>query len=209
MKKLLSLALACLLLFSLSACGREPKEEVSDEKPVIYLYPEQETDVRVTLDLAGELTCAYPAYGDGWSVRAAPDGTLTDESGQTYRYLYWEGTSEASYDFATGFCVSGEDTAAFLEDALAQLGLTREEANEFIIYWLPQMQDNAYNLISFQQDVYTDSAKLTVDPAPDTLLRVFMAWRSSEKFVDLPAQGLSAPERTGFTVVEWGGCAVQ
>ena len=190
MKKLLSLALACLLLFSLSACGREPKEEVSDEKPVIYLYPEQETDVRVTLDLAGELTCAYPAYGDGWSVRAAPDGTLTDESGQTYRYLYWEGTSGTDYDFSTGFCVAGEDTAAFLEDALAQLGLNREEANEFIIYWLPLMQENAYNLI-------------------DTLLRVFMAWQPSEKFVDLPAQGLSAPERTGFTVVEWGGCAVQ
>ena len=210
MKKLLSLALACLLLFSLSACGREPKEEVKPaEKPVIYLYPEQETDVRVTLDLAGELTCAYPAYSDGWSVRAAPDGTLTDEDGQTYRYLYWEGTSGTDYDFSTGFCVAGEDTAAFLEDALAQLGLNREEANEFIIYWLPQMQDNAYNLISFQQDVYTDSAKLTVDPAPDTLLRVFMAWQSSEKFVDLPAQGLSAPERTGFTVVEWGGCAVQ
>lgn len=209
MKKLLSLALACLLLFSLSACGREPKEEVSNEKPVIYLYPEQETDVRVTLDLAGELTCAYPAYGDGWSVRAAPDGTLTDESGQTYRYLYWEGTSGTDYDFSTGFCISGEDTAAFLENALTQLGLNREEANEFIIYWLPQMQDNAYNLISFQQDVYTDSAKLTVDPAPDTLLRVFMAWQPSEKFVDLPAQGLSAPERTGFTVVEWGGCAVQ
>ena len=148
MKKLLSLALACLLLFSLSACGREPKEEVSNEKPVIYLYPEQETDVRVTLDLAGELTCAYPAYGDGWSVRAAPDGTLTDESGQTYRYLYWEGTSGTDYDFSTGFCVSGEDTAAFLENALTQLGLNREEANEFIIYWLPQMQDNAYNLIS-------------------------------------------------------------
>lgn len=103
----------------------------------------------------------------------------------------------------------GEDTAAFLENALTQLGLNREEANEFIIYWLPQMQDNAYNLISFQQDVYTDSAKLTVDPAPDTLLRVFMAWQPSEKFVDLPAQELSAPERTGFTVVEWGGCAVQ
>ena len=191
MKKLFSLTLACLLLFSLSACGREPKEEVSDEKPVIYLYPEQETDVRVTLDLAGELTCAYPAYGDGWSVRAAPDGTLTDESGQTYRYLYWEGTSGTDYDFSTGFCVSGEDTAAFLEDALARLGLTRAEANEFIIYWLPQMQDNAYNLISFQQDVYTDSAKLTVDPVPDTLLRVFMAWQPSEKFVDLPAQELS------------------
>ena len=79
MKKLFSLMLASLLLFSLSACGRE--EDQYNAKPVIYLYPEQETDVRVTLDLAGELTCAYPAYGDGWSVHAAPDGTLTDESG--------------------------------------------------------------------------------------------------------------------------------
>ena len=72
--------------------------------------------------------------------------------GQTYRYLYWEGTSGTDYDFSTGFCVAGEDTAAFLEDALTQLGLNREEANEFIIYWLPQMQDTAYNLISFQQE---------------------------------------------------------
>ena len=31
MKKLFPLALVCLMLFSLSACGREPKEEVSDE----------------------------------------------------------------------------------------------------------------------------------------------------------------------------------
>ena len=205
MKKLLSLALACLLLFSLSACGREPKEEVSDEKPVIYLYPEQETDVRVTLDLAGELTCAYPAYGDGWSVRAAPDGTLTDESGQTYRYLYWEGTSGTDYDFSTGFCVAGEDTAAFFEDALAQLGLTREEANEFIIYWLPRMQENAYNLIAFQDEAYTESARLTITPEPDTLIRVFMAYRPLEKAVEIAPQTLTAPERTGFTAVEWGG----
>ena len=146
---------------------------------------------------------------DGWSVRAAPDGTLTDEDGQTYRYLYWEGTSAVDYDFSAGFCVAGEDTAAFLEDALAQLGLNREEANEFIIYWLPQMQDNAYNLISFQQDVYTDSAKLTVDPAPDTLLRVFMAWKPLTSAVEISPQTLTAPERTGFTAVEWGGAKVQ
>ena len=207
MKKLLSLALACLLLFSLSACGREPKEEVSDEKPVIYLYPEQETDVRVTLDLAGELTCAYPAYGDGWSVRAAPDGTLTDEDGQTYRYLYWEGTSGTDYDFSTGFCVSGEDTAAFLENALTQLGLNREEANEFIIYWLPLMQENAYNLIAFQHEAYTKSARLTITPEPDTLIRVFMAFKPLSAPVEIAPQTLTAPARTGFTAVEWGGAA--
>ena len=146
-------------------------------KPVIYLYPEEETAVTVKLDYAGALTCTYPAYGDGWAVTACPDGTLTDDAGQTYSYLYWEGTDTIAYDFSQGFCVAGTDTAAFLEDALAQLGLTRREANEFIVYWLPQMQENPYNLIAFQSDRYTQAAKLTIDPAPDTLLRVFMAWK--------------------------------
>ena len=42
-------------------------------------------------------------------------------------------------------------------------------------------------------------------PEPDTLLRVFMAWKPAEEPVDLPAQALTAPARTGFTGVDWGG----
>lgn len=180
-----------------------------DYKPVIYLYPTEETKVSVTLELDGKLTCTYPAYREGWTVTAAPDGTLTDEQGQTYNYLYWEGTSYARYNFSRGFCVKGEDTAAFLEDALAKLGLNRREANEFIVYWLPLMQDNPYNIISFQTDRYTDAAKLTASPAPDTAIRVFMAWQASQQPVELPPQELTAPERTGFTLVEWGGTEVK
>ena len=175
------------------------------DKPVIYLYPEKETEVSVRLTLDGRLTCTYPEYGDGWKVTARPDGTLTDESGQSYNYLYWEGETEAQYDLSRGFSVRGEDTAAFLEDALSKLGLDRREANEFIVYWLPLMQDNEYNIISFQTDAYTDSAKLDITPAPDTLIRVFMAWKPSDKYVQIEEQELSAPERSGFTAVEWGG----
>ena len=153
----------------------------------------------------GRLTCTYPEYGDGWKVTARPDGTLTDERGQNYNYLYWEGETEAQYDLSHGFCVRGEDTAAFLEDALSKLGLDRREANEFIVYWLPLMQNNEYNIISFQTDAYTDSAKLDITPAPDTLIRVFMAWKPSDKYVQIEGQELSAPERRGFTAVEWGG----
>ena len=105
--------------------------------------------------------------------------------------------------------MAGADTAAFLEDALAQLGLTRREANEFIVYWLPQMEDNAYNLITFQQEAYTDAAKLTVEPAPDSILRVFMTWKPLANPVDIPAQTLPAFERRGFTLIEWGGCQIQ
>ena len=197
----LFLALLTLALTLLPGCGG------GDEKPVIYLYPEAETEVTVSLDYDGELTCVYPAFDGGasWSVTAAPDGTLTDAAGQTYSYLYWEGVSDAEYDFSQGFCVPGGDTAAFLEDALADLGLTRREANEFIVYWLPRMEGNAYNLIAFQTTAYTDHARLTVVPAPDTVLRVFMAWQPLDAPVEIPAQELSAPERTGFTVVEWGG----
>ena len=207
MKRIFALLLALLLLAALTSCT--PEDEQYSAKPVIYLYPEAETDVTVRLDYAGDLTCTYPAYDGAWRVAAAPDGTLTDESGQIYRYLYWEGTDSVQYDFSEGFCVPGEETAAFLEDALAQLGLTRAEANEFIIYWLPQMEQNAYNLISFQQETYTDAAKLTITPQPDTLLRVFMAWKSLTKAVEIAPQTLTAPERTGFTAVEWGGAKVQ
>lgn len=198
----LLLALACA--GSLAAC----QEVQYSAKPVVYLYPEEETQVTVQLDYAGELTCTYPAYNDGWTVTASPDGTLTDGEGQTYSYLYWEGKDNVEYDFSQGACVAGEDTAAFLEDALSQLGLTRREANEFIVYWLPHMEGNAYNLIAFQTSSYTDHARLTADPAPDTVLRVFMAWKPLDRSVELPPQTLAAPVRTGFTLVEWGGAEI-
>lgn len=184
-------------------------EEGKDYKPVIYLYPPEKMPVTVLLKPDGRLTCTYPAYDEGWNVTAEPDGTLTDAQGQTYNYLYWEGTTRARYDLSQGFCVRGADTAAFLEEALAKLGLNRREANEFIVYWLPQMQDNPYNIISFQTDRYTQAAKLSTVPEADTVIRVYMAWQSSEQPVDLPEQVLSAPERKGFTVVEWGGTQVK
>ena len=183
--------------------------EQYDAKPVIYLYPEKKAEVTVKLNYAGELTCTYPAYNDGWKVCASPDGTLTDADGQTYNYLYWEGVNSVVYDFSEGFCVAGSDTAAFLENALNQLGLTRKEANEFIVYWLPLMKGNPYNLIAFQSDSYTQTAQLSIEPVPDTLLRVFMAWKPLESAVDISTQNLTAPVRTGFTAVEWGGCQVR
>lgn len=180
-----------------------------DAKPVIYLYPEESMEVSVSLDYTGKLTCTYPEYENGWTVTAHPDGTLIDGSGMLYNYLYWEGVTSTEYDFSEGFCIPGDETAAFLEDALAKLGLSRREANEFIVYWLPLMEGNAYNQISFQTETYTSNAQLHIEPQPDTMIRVFMAWKPLSEPVDLPAQELSAPDRVGFTVVEWGGAMVE
>ena len=174
-------------------------------KPVIYLYPTVPTEVRVTLTLDGTLGTTWPVYEDGWTVAAQPDGTLTDAAGEPYSYLFWDGSLNTGHDFSEGFCVAGADTAAFLRDTLSALGLTPREYNEMIVYWLPQMQNNAYNLISFQYETYTDAARLHIEPAPDSLLRVFMAWQALDEPVEIPPQTLTGFERHGFTVVEWGG----
>lgn len=206
MKKLIALVLTLVFVFALSACDRGYGY---DAKPVIYLYPEEETMVSVELDYGGTLTSTYPSYENGWNVIAQPDGTLIDSvTGREYYCLFWEGSSDVDYDLSEGFVVPGNETEAFLEDALAILGLTDKEANEFIIFWLPRMESNAYNLISFQNEIYTENAKLHIEPAPNSVLRVFMAWQGLEERIEVKPQVLDGFVRDGFTVVEWGGCEI-
>ena len=184
--------------------------DMKSEKPVIYLYPEQAQEVYVQLELDGEFTCTYPEYDNGWKVKAYPDGTLRDQvTGKEYNYLFWEGTSETEYDLSRGFVVEGKDTAGFLEEKLAYLGLDEKERNEFIVYWIPRMEDNKYNLITFQGKAYTEHAKLKISPEPDSILRVFMVYKPLDKPVDIPEQELEPFEREGFTVIEWGGAEME
>ena len=179
-------------------------------KPVIYLYPEAETDVHVELEYSGKLTCTYPKYGEnGWDVTAKPDSTLTDKDGNEYSYLFWDGYDTIPWDMSEGFVVKGEDTASFLREKLSYMGLTPREYNEFIVFWLPRMENNEYNLITFQQELYTENAKLDITPAPDSMQRVFMAYKALDEYTDIPEQELPTFERKGFSVVEWGGTEVK
>ena len=187
-------------------------EDIHYNAPIIYLYDEQEREVTVKLDLNGELTCTYPKYDEknGWTVKTSADGVLTDKNGRKYEYLYWEADVDMVPDFSKGFCVRGEDSAAFLEKALSDLGLSDTEANAFIMYWLPDLEENPYNVIAFQTDTYEDVAKLDVDPLPDTVVRVNMLFYGSDEYVDMVEQDLAAmnpslEEREGFVLVEWGG----
>lgn len=132
------------------------------DKPVIYLYPEEETDVHIELELtAAELSTTYPKYNNGWDVVAYPDGTLLNKAdGSHHRYLFWDAVNcHTHFDFSKGFCIADSDTESFLKEKLTYMGLSEEEMNEFIVYWLPLMEHNAYNLISFQSDAYTDTAR--------------------------------------------------
>jgi hypothetical protein len=196
------------MLLTFSACVNN--EENYSDKPVIYLYPEEPTEVSVKLDYNGELTCTYPDYDSGWEVTAYSDGRLINrKDGNEYSYLFWEGKSKIKYDMSKGFVVKGEDTAEFLREKLEYMGLTPKEYNEFIVYWLPQMKENPYNLITFQNAIYTDNAKLDIKPEPDSILRVFMAFKPLAKSVTVREQILEPFVRQGFTVIEWGGTIIR
>lgn len=175
-------------------------------KPVIYLYPEETTDVTVKVSPDGGLTCTYPDYRDGWNVTAYPDGTLVDKAdGREYYCLYWEGAGNAEWDMSSGEVVRGGDTAQFLEEKLAEIGLTPRERNEFIIYWLPRMQQNEYNYITFHTEDYSAAVPMEVTPQPDSVLRVFMVYASVPEYFETRPQHFGGFVRNGFTLVEWGG----
>ncbi len=188
-------------------CGSKACPEGVELKPVIYLYPtEDNTEISVSLDYDGNLVEVLPEFNaeNTWNVTANKDGQINFE-GQTYEYLFWEGDPNYSYDFYSGFCVAGADTEAFLNEKLRYLGLNDTETEEFIEFWLPMMEKNNYNMISFQGETYTNGAKLTVKPEPDTMIRVFMAWYPTERYIKINPQYLVSPTREGYTVVEWGG----
>lgn len=178
-------------------------------KPVIYLYPTSEQVVTVQLDFEGELTCTYPAYTGRWHVIAQPDGTLTNlADNREYSYLFWEGISDYNWDMSKGFVVKGSETVEFLQEKLEYLGLTPGEANDFIVYWLPVLQENEYNLITFAGQEYENVARLRITPRPDSVLRVFMVFKPLSKPAAIEEQELKPFIRKGFTVVEWGGTEV-
>lgn len=207
---LLITACICLFITILLIALNSYLSRAKAAAPVIYLYPETDMEVNVRLDLNGELTTSYPVYdsANGWNVTAYPDGTLTDNTGREYPFLFWEGEVSINPDLSCGFCVKGEDTADFLEKSLKQLGLTDSEADTFIMYWLPQMEGNKYNVISFQTEAYENAVSHYITPEPDTVITVNMLWYPSNVPVSIEPQDLTAinpSERKGFTVVEWGG----
>lgn len=181
------------------------------DKPVIYLYPETESEVSVELDYKGKLTCTYPDYINGWNVIAYPDGKIISKvDNREYSYLYWEGESDFDdWDLSKGYVIRGDETKEFLQQKLEEIGLRPREYNEFIVYWLPKMQGNKYNLITFLTQEYKEQAKLKVTPQPDSILRVFMVFKALDKYIELEEPEMEAVERKGFCVVEWGGSQIK
>jgi hypothetical protein len=176
-------------------------------KPIIYIYPNKDMDLTIKLGNKDNLLYTYPKYKDNWNVHVTKDGNIYDyDTKRNYYGLYWEGKDDYQLDMSKGFVVKGEDTVKFLEDKLSILGLNDYEINEFIIYWIDKLEANEYNFISFRnmEDINA-SMPLYISEEPDTLIRVMMDYKPLDNYIEVKEQELTKVDRTGYTVVEWGG----
>ena len=182
--------------------------QFTDDKPIIYIYPNKESKVEVKLGKKENITCSYPKYIDGWKVLAKPNGDLVDlDTNKKLYALYYEALNDSINEMKDeGFIVKGEDSASFLEEKLKVLGLTERESEEFIVYWLPKLEANKYNYIYFaNMEEIEATMPLEVSPKPETLIRVMMIFKGLDKPINIKEQKLTEITRKGYTVVEWGG----
>ena len=177
-------------------------------KPVIYVYPEAEAEVSVLVSPKGGLTTSIPSMGQGWRIKARPDGILTDlGTGRDWPYLFWE-----SRDYGPppsmdeGFVISREEIESWFTSKLSFLGLRGKELGDFLEYWRPILSTSPWVFIRFQSRERIDAeAPLVVEPRPDSVIRVYFEYLPLEEPVPVRAQALVEAQRKGFAVVEWGG----
>lgn len=177
-------------------------------KPVIYLYPEEETDLHVEVKPNVGFTKTIPEYKDGWNVTAYPDGTIFDkESKEKYDYLYWTGWVEGYPLIEQGWVVAQKDLPAFFDTYLPKYGLVGKEIEDFKEYWEGDMDDAPYYAVSFVDKAVIDTlSPLSLDVTPDIVIRVLMTAMPLERPITLNAPRIpETPVRHGFTVAEWGG----
>ncbi len=177
-------------------------------KPVIYLYPEQTTDMSVWVNPRGGFSYTEPAYNNGWNVTAYPDGRLVNRAdGLEYPYLFWEGRGGLYSAPESYWVVAKSDVGSFLRETLLKMNLTQNETADFLEFWLPRMQAAPYYKIGFHGTMVMDAlAPLSLSTTPDNIFRILMDY--SELQVSEPSKPparLPRANRDGFEVIEWGG----
>lgn len=176
-------------------------------KPVIYFYNDKELDFEVKYMEDYRLKTTYPKYEDGWRVHINENGTINvNDSQREYYAIFFDEYRTHEVSFEYGFNVSKDNAVSFLETSLDRLGFTEREADEFIMFWLPLLEENENSLVYFEQtNERNEECPLSFSVTPDTILRTIIHIKKVDSPKDIIPQELESITRTGFTVVEWGG----
>lgn len=180
-------------------------------KPVIYLYPKVPTIVDVLLTIPGRIYISDPVYPkEGWlNVLAFPSGQLL-YNGKSYNELYYESEIADVAAPSNGIVLPTPLLRPLLAAYTTQLGLIEREREEFLDYWLPQLEATKkpyilFSILDQKEKERIDTVAIT--PKPDTFIAFIAHFTPLDKPIDIEPLKLPStiPSRVGFTAVEWGG----
>ena len=212
-KKTLNIALlvaaAALLVFIAAILLRTG----TFEKPVIYFYSEKPITVTATITTDELLIHSEPGSNvfspATWTFLALPNSVLVSR-GKQYPYLFYE-TSYFGKRFSLneGWSVERSNLIPLLNEKLPLLGLSKTETNAFVEYWSARLPESRYySVYVIDRKEIDEKIKLDVNPTPDSVIRVFLAFKPTQSSEVLMLPRIEIPLRYGFTVVEWGGFVV-
>ena len=185
-------------------------------KPVIYAYSPEPLTATIYLNIRGYSPFFYPAYENEWQFNVGENSQLINErDGKTYPYLFWEAQS-ADLAYVTdkneldGFLIKSDTCISFMENTLITFGFNSKEKVDFITYWGPKMIVKDYCLIQFisGEKYESEIAGINVKPLPQSMLRLFMFITPLDEAItpyQIKPPKIEKFNRTGFTILEWGG----
>ena len=72
------------------------------------------------------------------------------------------------------------------------------------------MKKNKYNYIRFANiDEINNNMPLNIEPKPESLIRVLMLGKGLDEKIDVKEQQLVEVDRSGYSVIEWGGTIIE
>ena len=188
------------------------------DKPLIYLYSDTTLDVKINLNPKSNLVFTYPAYYDQWSITVNQSSITNHKDNKVYPYLFWEGETDklnfiSDKNIFPGFVVQTDTLVTFFENTLTAAGLNQTEQTDFITFWAPKMKQHQWVFIQFLQggDYEKWISAMQINPEPESLIRLFMLYvplQSDQPEFFITPQEIAKTERSGFTVVEWGGSEI-
>ncbi len=189
------------------------RQLIQPAKPIIYLYPETEMKVKISLEPVGRFTYTYPNYENGWEVLASPNGKMTHK-GNKYNYLFWESEQNFTVQdtlFNEGFVIEGSKNQDFLEKQLTDFGFSSEEKADFITYWGPKLAGGETWFVRFVvNEACNQFADLKIKPHATHIYRFYilakeLSSETKDQVIRPKAQKIEPMNREGFVVLEWGG----
>lgn len=172
------------------------------KKPAVYLYPTEQMNVSVKVNVNGKLTYTDPEYNTGWNVNAMPSGMIDNK----YDYLFYEADLNKVELPNEGWVVEYGKLKEWFEEYLPKLGLNKKETEQFEEYWLAKLRKAKYYDIRILDNKFlSENMDLVIEPKPESLLRLNFFFKPLSSRKELKTPTIKEFTRKGFTVVEWGG----